>query len=72
MARLAMAAILIFKATNKMNMSSATSDFNVTFRSLIFMLVMKNIKRWGLRGGVKWVPKNFEIQNLALIHLPIP
>ena len=80
MARLAVAAILIFEATNKMNMSSATSDFNVTFCSSILMLVMKNIQRWGHRG-VKWAlhdkknplfsPKNFEIQNLPLIHLPI-
>ena len=80
MARLAVAAILNFEATNNMNMSSATSDFNVTFRSLIFMLVIQNIQRWGLRG-VKWAlhdkknslfsSKNFEIQNLPLIHLPI-
>ena len=47
MANLAVAAILIFEATNKMNMYSATSDFNVTFRILIFILVMKNIQRWG-------------------------
>ena len=80
MARLAVAAILIFEATNKMNMVSGATDFNVTFCSLIFMLVMKNIQRWGLTG-VKWalhdeknplfLPKNFEIQNLPLIHLPI-
>ena len=80
MARLAVAAILIFEATNKMNMSSATSDFNETLASLIFMLVMKNIQKWGWYG-VKWAlhdkknplfsPKNLKIQNLPLIHLPI-
>ena len=80
MARLAVAAILIFEATNKTNIPCATSDFNETLASLIFRSVMKNIQKWGLRG-VKWAlhdkknplfsPENFEIQNLPLIHLPI-
>ena len=80
MARLAVAAILIFEATNKMNIFSGVSNDTETLASLIFMLVMKNIQRWGLTG-VKWAlhdknnplfsPKNFEIQNLPLIHLPI-
>ena len=80
MARLAVAAILIFEATNKTSIPCGTSDFNETLASLIFMLVMKNIQRWGHRG-VKWAlhdkknslfwPKNFEIQNLPLMHLPI-
>ena len=80
MARLAVAAILIFEATNKTSIPSVTSDFNETLASLIFMLVMKNIQRLG-HTGVKWVlhdkknplflPKNFEIQNLLLTHLPI-
>jgi hypothetical protein len=80
MARLAVAAILIFEATNKTSIPCGTSDFNETLASLIFMLVMKNIQRWGL-SGVKWAihdkknpffsPKNSKIQNLPLIHLPI-
>ena len=80
MARLAVAAILIFEATNKTSIPSVTSDFYETLASLIFMLEMKNIQRWGLTR-VKWAlhdkknpffsPKNFEIQNLPLIHLPI-
>ena len=80
MARLAVAAILIFEATNKMNMVSGATNFNVTVCSLIFMLVMKNIQKWGLTGvklafhdekNPLFLPKNFEIQNLPLIHLPI-
>ena len=80
MASLAVAAILIFEATNKTSIPCGTSDFNETLASLIFMLVMKNIQKWGLRG-IKWalhdkknplfLPKNFEIQNLLLTHLPI-
>ena len=50
MARLALAAILIFEATNKTSLFCGTSDFNETLASLIFMLVMKNIRKWGLRG----------------------
>ena len=80
MARLAVAAILIFEATNKTSIPCRSSDFNETLASLVFMLVMKNIQKWGW-CGVKWAlhdkknplfsPKNFEIQNLPLIHLPI-
>ena len=47
MARLAVAAILIFEATNKMNMSSATSDFNVTFRNLIFYVRNEKYPKMG-------------------------
>ena len=47
MARLAVVAILIFEATNKTNIPCGTSDFNETLASLIFMLVMKNIQKWG-------------------------
>ena len=50
MARLAVAAILIFEATNKMNMVSGATDCTVTLATLIFMLVMKNIQKWGHRG----------------------
>ena len=80
MARLAVAAILIFEATNKMNMVSGATDCTVTLATLIFMLVMKNIQKWGHRGvkcahhdkkNPLFLPKNFEIQNLPLIHLPI-
>ena len=70
MARLAVAAILIFEVTNKTSIPCATSDFIETLASLVFMSVMKNIQKWGLRG-VKWaihdkknqlfLPKNFEI-----------
>ena len=80
MARLAVAAILIFEATNKTSIPCGTSDFNETLASLLFMLVIKNIQKWGW-GEVKWAlhdkknplfsPKIFEIQNLPLIHLPI-
>ena len=80
MAGLAMAAISNSEATNKMNIFSGVSNDTETLASLIFMLVMKNIQRWGLTG-VKWAlhdkknplfsPKNFEIQNLPLMHLPI-
>ena len=80
MARLAVAAILIFEATNKTSTPCGTSDFNETLASLIFMLVMKNIQKWGWYE-VKWAlhdkknpffwAKNFEIQNLPLIYLPI-
>ena len=80
MARLAVAAILIFEATNKTSIPCGSSDFNETLASLIFMLVMKNIKKWGW-CEVKWAihdkkislfsPKNFEIKNLPLIYLPI-
>ena len=47
MAGLAVAAILNSEFTNKMNYFSATSDLNITLRSLIFMIVMKHIQRWG-------------------------
>ena len=80
MALLAAAAILIFEATNKTGIPSVTSDFNETLASLIFMLVMKNIQRWGLTG-VKWAlhdeknplfsPKNFEIQRGASLFTSV-
>ena len=80
MARLAVAAILIFEATNKTSIPCGSSDFNETLGSLIFILVMKNIQKWGW-CEVKWAlhdkknplfcPKTSEIQNLPLIHLPI-
>ena len=80
MAHFAVAAILIFEATNKMNIVSGASDRPITLASLMFMLAIKNIQRWRLTR-VKWAlhdkknplfsPKNFEIQNLPLIHLPI-
>ncbi len=79
MARLAVAAILIFEATNKTSIPCVTFDFNETLASLIFILVMKNIKKWGHRGvkcahhdkkNPLFSPKNSEIQNLPLIYLP--
>ena len=48
MAGLAVAAILNSEFTNKMNYFSATSDLNITLRSLIFMIVMKHIQKWGM------------------------
>ena len=47
MAGLAVAAILNSEATNKMNIISGASQGNETLASLIFMIAMKNIQRWG-------------------------
>ena len=61
MARLAMAAILILEATNKMNISSGFSESNITLHNLILIWIMKNIKNLG------WSGKNcgFQDQNRA-------
>ena len=64
MARLAVAAILIFEATNKTSIPCGTSDFNETLASLIFMLVMKNIQKWGWRE-VKWALHDKKIPFFA-------
>ena len=65
MARLAVAAILIFEATNKTSIPCGTSDFNETLASLIFMLVMKDIQKWPQKS--KWPPQSngpSEVKNI--------